>query len=670
MGETRIIERTRYIMRHAHLLVLLLAMALPGKTAELFVGPKGKDTNPGTKSKPLASLEAARNRLRAFGMGKHTITLLSGDHYRSASFVLGREDSGLTVRGEPGAVLLGGQVVSGWTLSKDSRVPETSRGTVVEARLNGDLGNLVRRGFGIHPSPAPPELFVRLTPQTLARWPNNEQWSTMVSGAEGRFGVKIEPERLARWSKAADLWVHGYWTYDWADTYEEVTSINLAAQTLSTAPPHGVYGYKPGKRFYALNLLEELDTPGEYWIDRKGGILYAWLPARSETILSMLQTPLIQLEGAQSIQLERLTLACSRGEGIVIRGGSHVTVAGCTLRGLGTTGIDVQGGQNHRIMSCDLFDLGESGVTVAGGDRKTLTPGGHIVENCDIHHYSRLCRTYRPAVGIQGVGNKALHNRLHDAPHNAILMGGNDHEVAFNEIYRVCTQTGDAGAVYMGRNLTMRGTVIKHNYFHDIGPTLTTKDGFVDVMAVYLDDCFCGTSILGNIFERAGRAAMIGGGRDNKIANNLFLDCNPAIHVDARGMGWASFWFDGRDAFLMDGLKEVPYQQAPYSTRYPHLANVLEDEPAKAKYNQIVNNVIIGKGKSIDWLDGLSEKTVETSGNRSVKEPSEVSLDRKKYSVKVEGFPTIPFDSIGLVKDRYRKGRFPLSAASDRPGNK
>ncbi len=40
-------------------------------------------------------------------------------------------------------------------------------------------------------------------------------------------------------------------------------------------------------------------------------------------------------------------------------------------------------------------------------------------------------------------------------------MGGNDHEVAYNEIYRVCTQTGDAGAVYMGRNLTMRGTVIR-----------------------------------------------------------------------------------------------------------------------------------------------------------------------------------------------------------------
>ena len=40
---------------------------------------------------------------------------------------------------------------------------------------------------------------------------------------------------------------------------------------------------------------------------------------------------------------------------------------------------------------------------------------------------------------------------------------------------------------------------------------------------------------------------MIGGGRDNRVVGNVFLDCHPAVHVDARGKGWASFWFDGRD---------------------------------------------------------------------------------------------------------------------------
>ena len=636
-------------------LLLLLALGMPATAMEVFVGPEGKDTNPGTRRKPLASVEAARDQLRALGGGKNTITLRAGTYPRTATLALDRRDSGLTLRGEPGARLLGGRILTNWTPAADPRLPEAARGKVVRVPLSGNLGTLQRRGFGVSTSPAPPELFVNNIPQTLARWPNNDQWSAMSSGAEGKFGVTVEPSRLARWVGAEDLWVHGYWTYDWADSYERVVSVDTAARTLTTAPPHGVYGYKPGKRFYALNLIEELDAPGEYWVDRKAGALYAWLPAPGETVISTLEVPLITITDADNVTLERLTLACSRGNGITIAGGAHVTVAGCTLRGLGTSGIEVNGGTNHRVVSCEIFDLGESGVSLSGGDRKTLSPGGHVVENCDIHHHSRLCRTYRPAIGINGVGNKALHNRLHDGPHNAILMGGNDHEVAYNEIYRVCTQTGDAGAIYMGRNLTMRGTLIWHNYFHDIGPTLTAKDGFVDVMAVYLDDCFCGTTIVGNIFLRAGRATMIGGGRDNTIANNLFIGCRPAIHIDARGTGWASFWFDGRDPFIMDGLKEVPYDQYPYAKRYPHLASVLKDEPAKAKYNRLANNVIVGTGDPIDWLDGLNDKTVETVGNTMVKDAAAVSLNSKTYAVTAPGFSPIPFDKIGLYKDRYRR---------------
>ena len=654
-------------MKLAICLLSSLALALPAHAMDLFVGPGGDDTNPGTKAKPLASLEAARDRLRQVGAGKHTIILDEGTYRRTVSFALDHRDSGLTIRGEPGARLLGGRIITGWTPSTDRRLPERARGKVVEVKLSDGLGTLRRRGFGISTSPSPPELFVDGVPQTLARWPNGNQWSTLVSGGESKFGIKVEPERLARWAEADELWVHGYWTYDWADSYEKVISIDTTTQTLTTEAPHGVYGYKADKRFYALNLIEELDSPGEYWLDRKTSTLYAWLPGPGETVFSTLEAPLITVSEAHNLSLERLTLACSRGEGIQIVGGSDVTVAGCVVRGLGTSGIDVNGGTNHRVVSCDLFDLGESGVSVTGGDRKTLTPGGHVVENCDVHHHSRLCRTYRPAIGINGVGNKALHNRLHDGPHNAILMGGNDHEIAYNEIYRVCTQTGDAGAIYMGRNLTMRGTMIRHNYFHDIGPTLTAKDGFVDVMAVYLDDCFCGTTIIGNIFDRAGRAAMIGGGRDNTIANNLFIGCNPAIHVDARGTGWASFWFDGRDPFLMNGLKEVPYDRPPYSTRYPDLAEILQDEPAKAKYNKLANNVIVGPGKAIDWLDGLSERTVETVDNTIVKDAAAVSLDPKNYSVSVPGFASIPLDEIGLYKDHYRQ-RLPSRTDSSDEG--
>jgi hypothetical protein len=201
----------------------------------------------------------------------------------------------------------------------------------------------------------------------------------------------------------------------------------------------------------------------------------------------------------------------------------------------------------------------------------------------------------------------------------------------------------------------MRGTEIRHNHFHDIGPTLRSKEGFVDVMAVYLDDCYSGTRVVGNVFERSGRAAMIGGGRDNLIEANLFIDCHPAIHVDARGTSWAAFWFNGKDPFLMQGLRAVPYDRPPYSERYPHLANLLDDEPAKAKYNRIVRNVVIGHGKPIEWLDGLGEHVVSVETNTVVADGASVGLDPRRRTVRVPGFPVIPFARIGLQPDAHRR---------------
>lgn len=91
-------------------------------------------------------------------------------------------------------------------------------------------------------------------------------------------------------------------------------------------------------------------------------------------------------------------------------------------------------------------------MRLVGGDRARLIPAGHRPENNHVHHYGQLHRTYRPAVEIQGVGCRAAHNHIHDAPHNGILLGGNDPEIEFNHIHHVCQETGDVWAFYMGRD--------------------------------------------------------------------------------------------------------------------------------------------------------------------------------------------------------------------------
>jgi len=517
---------------------------------------------------------------------------------------------------------------------------------------------------------------------TLARWPN-QGWAIIAGAPAGQNGGRFtySGDRPKRWTTAPDLWLHGYWTYDWADTWEKVRAIDSDKREIVTEPPHGAYGYTPGKRYFALNLLEELDVPGEWYLDRASGLLYFWPPApiaAGHPTVSLLETPLVTLTEVSFVTLRGLILECARASGVEMAGGQSNLVAGCTFRNLGTHAVSIGEARpgvrpsgrdpgatlpattHSGVVGCDIYGVGEGGIMLDGGDRQTLTAAGNFASNNDIHDYSRCAFTYHPAVSLDGVGNRVAHNRIHDAPHNAILFGGNDHVIEYNDIRRVCLETGDAGAIYTGRNLTTRGTVIRYNYFRDISRSVAANEGFVDVMSVYLDDCACGTTVYGNVFYRGGRAVMIGGGRDNTVENNVFVDCNPAIHVDGRGEGWMKQAFYATNDTIQTTLRAVPYNRPPYSTRYPHLANILEDQPGLPKYNRILRNLCVGP-KWIDWLDGLNETKVEVAGNLTAGDPGFVDRARADFRLRPDspalklGFQPLPLAEMGLVQDEYRR---------------
>ena len=692
------------------LLYIFLALTVNANAGNLYVARDGNDRWSGHRAAPnarrtdgpFATLEGARDAVRALKKrgrlpaGGVTVWIRGGLYPRTQTFALTAEDSGTpsapivyrayrneTVR------LVGGREVGGWQPVSDpsilARLDPAARSHVLQADLKAqgiaEFGQMRRRGFGQAIVPAGLELFFEDRPMTLARWPN-DGWAHVAGTPGGSQGGRFTytGDRPQRWKTADDVWLHGYWTWDWADSYEKVQSIDTASHTIFTEPPHGIYGYTPGKRFYALNLLEELDSPGEWYLDRKTGLLYFWPPApliSSRAVVSLLETPMVTLTDTANVTLRDLTFECSRGSGVEIAGGAHNLVAGCTLRNLGTFAVRIgngpgdthpaastgvaharAAGAGNGVAGCDIYQTGDGAIQLDGGDRRTLTPGGNFAVNNHLYDYSRWSFTYRPGVLVDGVGNRVAHNSIHDAPHTAILLSGNDHIIEYNEIYRVCLQTGDAGAFYMGRDFTMRGNIVRYNYFHDIARNLEGSS-FVDVMSVYLDDCASGTTVYGNIFYRGGRAAMIGGGRDNTIENNIFVDCAPAIHVDGRGLGWAKFWFDGRDPTLMDRLKAMNFTAPPYSTRYPHLANILADDPAVPKYNRIARNICVGTNW-IEWLDGINDKVVEVRDNLTAGDPRFVSLQKRDFRLKPDspalklGFQSIPIQKIGLYRDPYR----------------
>jgi len=629
---------------------------------------------------PVLTLSRARDlirdqRTRCPELGKAAILLREGSYFIERAVAFDQRDSG---RQEAPLViqsyknervhLIGGQGVKDFQPVSDPetlrRLAEDAHSHILQADLEKqgftELYPMTRRGYGVKIHPSHSEVFYNRKPMTPARWPN-EGWTTIKSTPAGSKGgyFEVATNRIKRWDSQEQIWLHGYWGKDWADSYEAVKSIDLSKKIIHTQPPHGVYGYKSGQRFYALNLLVELDHPGEYYIDRDRKQLFFYPPGdlkEDQVFLSCGETAM-SFNDTRYIQVRHLEFSYFRGDAILIRDSQHIQVAGCTLDNMGNRAVVVSGGANNAVLSCDISETSDGSIVLSGGNRQTLEPAGHLVENNHIQHFSRWCRTYRPAIRITGVGNKIRHNLIHDGPHTAIQLSGNDHLIELNEVHTVCTETGDVGAFYMGRDWTERGTLIRYNYFHHLYGPYTHG-----AMAVYLDDTASGTTIFGNIFYKASHAVFIGGGSDNTVENNIFVKCDPSVHIDARGVSWArNLVKKGGGWGIYQRLHAVPYNQDPY-TKYKGLADIEKQNPAIPKNNIIVRNISVG-GK---WLNasGVELKNMVIRDNFIDRNPRFMSLAKGDFRLKQDspvyklGFKEIPTEKIGLYEDAYRKGTF------------
>lgn len=644
--------------------------------ADLHVSPQGNDANPGTKEKPLATLAGARDAVRKMKRDAPvTVHFAAGSYFVGKAVEFDARDSGtkeapVIYQADPGtkARFTGGVEVTNWKPVTDPAVlavlPEEARSKVRVADLKAagitDLGTALPRGFGTGKPVAEAELFFDDRPMTPARWPNKR-----FAGAKGKEDdrtVIVDTDRVSRWTKETDPWVFAYWHHDWAEVYEPLAGVDAAKKALvRTDKVKAVYGVTPANaRWYAFNLLSEIDEPGEYQIDRAKGLLY-FLPHGDggHAVLSMADG-LIKARDLSHVEFRGFTMDAFRGTAIAINGGGECKIAACTIQNTGLQGVTVSGGKRHEVYGCDILHTGGGGISMSGGDRATLTPAGHDAENNHVHHYARRIRTYEPAISVSGVGNRIAHNLIHDGPHMALSAGGNDHIVEFNEVHNVVEESGDAGAYYVGRDWTQRGNILRYNYFHDIlGGT-----GYGG-MTIYLDDQHCGHTIHGNFFERCMQSVFIGGGDDNIVTNNVFLDCIKSAHVDNRGMNWQKPATDDPKGELRTRLNAMPYGNELWKSRYPSLVDILNDDPGVPKRNVFRKNISAG-GQWEDITPAIRAfQTVENNlafdGDpawaRLVKDSAgkPQRLDFKDpAAVTALGFEPLPLGNIGLVPNPPR----------------
>jgi parallel beta-helix repeat protein len=530
--------------------VLLTAIGLMASVAtgraeplRVYVAATGDDAASGRADAPIATLERARvivRELKRTPEARDGVEVLvgGGAYAQSRTLVLTAEDGGTAEAPivyrpatQDAVVLRGGRDVVGF---------RPGEGGAMEADLKAQ--GFVDFTFR--------ELFLDGVRLPLARYPNAVPDNPYGGGwafadgervpmyqdvpGERRDLLHYRAKDAREWKDPGEVEVFVFPRYNWWNNILPIRSVDRDAR-LITLTADASYPIRPGDRYYFRGGREDLDAPGEWYVDRDSGVLRLVAPGPLEgrAVTVPVVSTLVKIEGAAHVTFRGFTMEAATGEAFLLDRAESCTVAACTIRGVGDyhrAAVSVSGGSNNRVVGCDISDVGSHGVVLDGGDVVSLTPAGNRAENNYIHHVGVL---YKHGVGVSlnGVGNVASHNLIHDGPRMGVMFHGNKHVLEYNHIRHMNLETEDTGAVYTGgRDWTgSRGTIIRFNLMHDmLGFGKDAEGRWVSphfAWGVYLDDNAGGVDVVGNIVYRCSRAGLhLHSARDNVIENNIFAD--------------------------------------------------------------------------------------------------------------------------------------------------
>ncbi|MCY2931409.1 MAG: right-handed parallel beta-helix repeat-containing protein [Planctomycetota bacterium] len=296
--------------------VLWMMTGLTAHASDLYVSPSGNDANPGTKDKPLATLERARDAIRQrkknpLPPGGVSVYLRAGRYNLDKTFTLTPQDSGeagspvvyTAPEGET-AVITGVRPIAGW--KKLDAPPPAANPKAAGKLWVAD----VPKGWRFH------YLYVdgrgepnaRTTPST--RWPTD--WPRLASAGpaapEGRLAT-FPPGVLENLPGDGQVEMDVI-TATWWNSLVVLKDIDAAR---NTARMHGKNtGQNPGNLFAfgggAFNLrnaLTVLDQPGEWVVDSAAGRVYYWPPdgtMTGKTVEAPALYELVRLQGDEEAQ--------------------------------------------------------------------------------------------------------------------------------------------------------------------------------------------------------------------------------------------------------------------------------------------------------------------------------------------------------------------------------
>ena len=546
--------------------VLIFCFSLSCPALDIYVSPQGNDIwkgklpapNLAKTDGPFATLERARNEIRLIKtspMGLKepvTVWVRGGTYCLSRTFTLEQYDSGTRsssityhAYANEKPIILGGKPITGFTAYK---------GHILKA----DVGAQGFKGIYFR------QLIFDGKRQPLARYPNFDpknpyyggwayadgKWvsfETQIPG-ENKHTLQMKPGDVHNWAHPEEGEVFVFPRYNWWNNIVRIAGVDFKQSTVTLADDCS-YAIRPGDRYYVQNLFEELDAPGEWYLDKKKSMLYFWppTPLGDRPVYAPTLRTIINLSaGTAEVALRGFTFECCEGASIQMDKTTNCVVAGCTLHEVGYylgSGVVVKEGRGNGVVDCNITETGLHGISISGGDVKTLTAADNYADNNCVARTGVYCKQ-GAGIELTGVGNRAAHNLIYDTPRMGIIFSGNCHRIEYNHIHHVNLETQDSGIVYTGGRdwLGGRGCMVRYNYLHDSGGYGQDAGGKWEFphnsVGIYLDDDAAGVDVIGNIVARCPKNLInLHNARDNRIENNILVDGG---EEQVRCIGWTS----------------------------------------------------------------------------------------------------------------------------------
>jgi len=484
---------------------LLVAFAPLGMGREYFVAVDGDDGNAGTVDAPFGSIERARDAIRELGVGKArepiTVFLRGGVYFLSRTIEFSPTDSGSLDAPIVYAAYKDEHVVISGGAELDMSWKRSGNG-VFQADVS-DYGALI---FD--------QLFIDGQRQHMARYPNYSAAGPVVSGGGyssinvpvfgGTAEDAIDPERVKGWSDPTTGFVHALHGALWGSHHYKIESadVNGVVQLLGgwqeNRSRHGMH-----KKFrFVENIFEELDAPGEWFLDRKTMTLYVIPPEGIDLTKATLTTTALKelfvIKGTMAQPVEYLAFKnlgfehsarvfmepyekMTRGDwslaklaAVYLEGARAIEIRDCHFQRLGGTAVYLRDYCRHvGVTGCSFNDICESAVVLVGDLDSAYSPSVGYHNNVPLDEvdltvgprtqnhpaYCTIRDNLIHDIGLLGKQTAGVfmsiarditvsHNTIYNVPRSGITINDGSfggHLIEHNDVFSTVRETGDHG---------------------------------------------------------------------------------------------------------------------------------------------------------------------------------------------------------------------------------